>query len=80
MPRTLSSARHARLAELVAQYRQEARLTQAQVAAALDRHQPFISGIEAGQRRVDLVELLELAQVIGFDPHEIVTELLKTES
>lgn len=75
MTQTLSSARHKRLAELLIRYREEAGMTQSDVARALGRHQPFVSTIEAGQRRIDVVELLDIAAVIGFDPHEIVREL-----
>jgi transcriptional regulator with XRE-family HTH domain len=72
------SRRHQRLAELIAQYRREADLKQADVAKELGRHQPLITNMENGQRRIDVVELLELAEIIGFDPHVVVDELLKT--
>lgn len=77
MPRTLRSVRQTRLAELLTHYREAAGLTQADVARALGRHQPFVSTIEAGQRRVDVVELLDLARVIGFDPGALIVELLQ---
>ncbi len=76
MPSSLRSARHARLAELLVHYREKAGLRQSDVAAALGRHQPFVSNIEAGERRIDVVELLEFAKILGFDPHEIIAELL----
>ena len=53
----------------------EAGLKQADVARELGRHQPFITSIENGQRRIDVVEFLQLAQVIGFDPHEVLRML-----
>ena len=77
MPSSLRSARHARLAELLIGYWEQAGLKQSDVAAALGRHQPFISNIEAGERRVDVVELLQLAEILGFDPHELIAELMK---
>lgn len=75
MPRTLSSARHKRLAELLIEYREQSDLTQTEVARSLRRYQPFISAIEAGQRRVDVVELLDIAKAIGFDPSELLRRL-----
>ena len=75
MPRTISSARQKRLAELLVGYREAANLTQQDVAKTLGRHQPFISAIEAGQRRVDVVELLDLAEAIGFDPIDLLDSL-----
>ncbi|GJE61109.1 helix-turn-helix domain-containing protein [Methylobacterium trifolii] len=78
MPRTLRSRRHQRLAELIIGYREAAGLRQVEVAERLGRHQPFLSAIEAGQRRLDLIELLDLAEAIGFDPHDLITALLDT--
>lgn len=75
MPRSLSSARQRRLAELLVQYREEAGLNQVDVANALGRHQPFISNLESGQRRLDVVEFLDLADAIGFDPAHLLQEL-----
>jgi transcriptional regulator with XRE-family HTH domain len=76
MASSLRSARHTRLAEMLAQHRRDANLKQAEVAQRLGRHQPFIANIEAGERRVDLVELLDLAEAIGFDPCKLIEELL----
>ena len=79
MPRSLSSARQRCLAELLIRFREEAGLNQAEVAAKLGRHQPFVSNLESGQRRLDVVELLDLAQAIGFDPHQLIREISEVE-
>lgn len=73
------SARHQRLAELLAHHRELSGLHQSQVAARLGRHQPFIANIESGQRRVDVPELLAIAAIIGLDPHLAIDELLRLE-
>ena len=78
MSRSIRSARHRRLAELLLRYREAASLKQAELAARLGRHQPYISNIEAGQRRVDLAELIDLSEAIGFDLHELLDELVRT--
>ncbi len=75
MPASFRSPRYRRLAELLVQHRLAAGLKQADVAEVLGRHQPLITNMENGQRRIDVVELLELAEIIGFDPHEILDEL-----
>ena len=75
MARTLGSARHRRLTELLVQRREAAGLTQGEVAAALGRHQPFISNIESGERRIDMIELLDLAAVVGFDIHQLIDDV-----
>jgi HTH-type transcriptional regulator/antitoxin HipB len=78
MPSSFRSPRHQRLAELLVAARQAAGLRQADVAAGLGRHQPLITNMENGQRRIDVVELLDLAEIVGFDPHAILDELRKT--
>lgn len=75
MAKTLHSPRHRRLAELLLQQRLASGLTQAEVAKAMGRHQPFIANIENGDRRVDVVELIDLAEIIGFDVRDIVDQL-----
>lgn len=47
------------------QARQKAELTQSQVAERLGRSQSFVSKIESGERKIDPIELLELARVYG---------------
>jgi transcriptional regulator with XRE-family HTH domain len=79
MPRSLRSARHLRVAEILMRYREAAGLKQAEVAKALGRYQPFVSNVESGQRRIDVVELLEFAEAIGFDPHALLDEVIKTK-
>lgn len=76
MPSSFRSARHKRLAEIISEERQRAGLHQADVARRLGRHQPFIANIESGQRRVDVTEFLQIAQVIGFDPQMAVAALI----
>jgi HTH-type transcriptional regulator/antitoxin HipB len=77
MAKSLYTERHIRLAALLTERRKQAGLTQVAVAAALGRHQPFIANIENGERRLDVVEFLALAEIIGFDPHEVLGELQK---
>jgi transcriptional regulator with XRE-family HTH domain len=43
--------------------RESANLTQLQVAKKLNKHPPHISKIESGERRIDIVELIELCQI-----------------
>lgn len=46
--------------------------TQRAAADALGRPQSFVSDIETGQRRVDVVELLELADAYRLDPCAVI--------
>jgi transcriptional regulator with XRE-family HTH domain len=51
--------------------RQQANLTQVELARRLGKPQSVVSGYESGKRRVDLVEFLVIARALGADPVEI---------
>lgn len=78
MPKTLRSARQIRLIDLLVEQRKRAGLSQAQLSERLGRFQSVISSIESGGRRVDVVELLDIAEVIGLDVHALIDELIAT--
>ncbi len=78
MPKTLRSPRQLRLIELLVMRRKAAGLSQAALAEALGRYQSVIAAMESGSRRIDVVELLDIADVIGFDVHELIDALRKT--
>jgi transcriptional regulator with XRE-family HTH domain len=67
MSQTLSSARHEALIALLIEKRKKAGLTQTELAKKLKQHQSFVARVESGQRRIDVVELLDFADAIGFD-------------
>lgn len=75
MPKSVHSERHKLIAATLAERRKAAGLTQAQVAKVLGRHQPFVANIESGERRVDLVELLDIAAIIDLDIEGLVRKL-----
>lgn len=78
MAKTLHSKRQDVLVTAIAEHRRAKGLSQAQVAKALGRHQPFIANIESGERRVDLLELLALADIIELDVHALIDRLQRT--
>lgn len=75
MAKAIHSARHRRLVELLIQRRRDAGLTQAELARRLGQHQSFVARLESGERRIDVVELFELAEVIGFDIGDVISVL-----
>ena len=58
--------------------RREANLTQIEVAERLGRTQTFISEIERGLRRVDVLELIVLSQALGADPRNLFAEIARS--
>lgn len=61
---------HRVLVRALAQSRRDVGLQQAELAARLGKDQSYISNIERGQRRVDVVEFYVIAKAIGVDPIE----------
>ena len=66
--KTLGSARHKVLVDLIVAKREAAGLTQSQLAEKIGEYQSFVARLESGQRRIDVIEFLELASILGFDP------------
>ena len=80
MPKTLRSPRHEALRVLLIKERKQAGLTQTKVAKKLRRYQSFVAMVEGGQRRLDVVEFLDFAEAIGFDPRSAIKHLLSVKS
>lgn len=55
--------------------RKDAGLTQVDIAERLDKPQSFVSKYERGERRLDVVEFIDVARAIGIDPCSIVENL-----
>lgn len=52
-------------------------MSQRDLAAKIGRDQGMIARIESAQRRVDLVELIELLSALGRDPAKEIRNLVK---
>ena len=63
MKKTIYSQEHKDIVERLKQARKEASLEQIEVAKKLGRTQSFISKLESGQRRIDLVQLKAFAKL-----------------
>jgi len=75
MPKTIYRPEYTVLVELVRELRLNAGLTQTEVSEKLGITQPKLSDVERGSRRLDLVELRDLAVICGTSLPEVVTEL-----
>ena len=63
--------------KLLREVREESGLTQAQLAEALSETQSFISKCERGERRLDVIELINFCKVFGIDLSDFVERLEK---
>ena len=70
LSRTLGTSRHRALIAFLTQKRKDAGLSQSELAKALGEYQSFVARMESGQRRVDVVEYENLAEILKFDVYE----------
>jgi transcriptional regulator with XRE-family HTH domain len=67
MPKSVFSPRYRRFRDLLIQARKDAELTQTELADRLQRPQSFVSKYENGERRLDLIEFLDVANALHID-------------
>ncbi|MBI2252419.1 MAG: helix-turn-helix transcriptional regulator [Armatimonadetes bacterium] len=67
MPKTIHSKEHKKLIEKLKTARLAAGFTQKQVAESLKKPQSYISKIEAGEQRIDIIELKQFAALFKKD-------------
>ena len=77
MARSFDSPQHEALRAFLVQQRKKAGLRQVDLAKRLKRRQDYISYVETGQKLVEVVELMEWADAIGFDPKDAIKALAK---
>lgn len=75
--KTLYSKEHKILLEQLYQLRVSSGLTQQDLAAKLKVPQSFISKIESGERRLDIIELREICKCLNTDLKEFIAQLEK---
>jgi transcriptional regulator with XRE-family HTH domain len=77
MVQAINASAYQALPKLLIEARQQSGFLQAQVAAQLQKPQSFVSKYESGDRRLDVIELMEILKVLGIDIHEFLN-LLQT--
>lgn len=74
MPKTIYRHEYDVLLTLIKKHRKESGLTQVACSTALGRPQSFMSDVETGSRRLDVVQLRDLCNVLGIDLPALITE------
>ena len=77
MEKSIYTGEALRFRQLLIKARKAAGLTQVELAKRLGEFQSFVSRYERGERRLDVVEFLEVAKAIGIDPRRLLGELMK---
>ena len=74
--KTLRSRGHRTLIQVLVAARKQAGLTQRDLASRLKRPRVFVGRFEAGERRIDVIEFIEIAKVLDLDPRKLFEKLL----
>ena len=76
--KTLRSRENDALIALLVKARQEAGITQRDLAHLLKRPRSFVSRIESGERRLDVVEFVAVAAALKIDPVALFTRFVRS--
>jgi transcriptional regulator with XRE-family HTH domain len=68
MQKSLKSPEYARLVAMLVAVRKRVRISQQPMAKKLGRPQSLIAKYEGGERRIDVIEFIEIARALGADP------------
>lgn len=80
MPKSLRSPRQLQLQSLLADLRKSKNLTQSEVAARLNRPQSFVAKYEGGERRLDIVEFIDVAEALGVEPCDLLAKIVPKQA
>ncbi|MER9344790.1 helix-turn-helix domain-containing protein [Mesorhizobium sp. M0601] len=75
MPKSLRSARQRRLLKRLIAARKTKGVTQTQVADMLGRPQSFVAKYEGGERRLDVIEFLDVTEALDINPCELLAQM-----
>lgn len=75
MTKSVFTEEYNRFRLLLIRERKIAGLTQVDVAGRISRPQSFVSKYEQGERRLDVVEFLQIVRAIGISPVEFIKRL-----
>lgn len=75
MATSIHSTRHQLLRKLLVEQRAKSGLSQQALADKLGRPQSFVSKYENGERDLSVVDFVELAKAIGFDPGSMIRKV-----
>jgi transcriptional regulator with XRE-family HTH domain len=75
--KSVHSAGQTAFCELIIKARKSAGLTQHELGKRLHKPQSFIAKYEGGERRIDVVEFIEICKAIGADPNKLLKVLMQ---
>ena len=75
MAKSLHTSEYEAFRKLLLTAREEAGLTQLEVATRLSKPQSFVAKYEGGERRLDVIEFMEICEALKVDPNILINKL-----
>ena len=80
MEKSLKSAEYVRLIALLIATRQKVGIPQQALAKKLGKPQSFVAKYEGGERRLDVVEFIAIAEALGADPLKLLRRFVREKA
>ena len=75
MAKSLHTPEYEHFRSILINARDDLRVTQTEISMRLGRPQSFVAKYEGGERRLDIIELLQVCAALEIDPHKIISEM-----
>jgi transcriptional regulator with XRE-family HTH domain len=79
MTRSIHTEQYRLFIQLLRESREKSGLTQQNVADSLGMPQSFVAKYERSERRLDVIEFLEVCEILEIRPNSIIRKLAGTE-
>lgn len=80
MSKSLRTPLQQQLQDSLVKLRKSKNLTQADLALKLGRPQSFVAKYEGGERRLDVVEFVDVAHALEIDPSALLSDVIQQVS
>ena len=75
MQKSIYKPKNNLLRQLLAEARRASGFTQIALSLKLRKPQSFVSKYESGERRLDVIEFIEISKALGVDPAKIIKKI-----
>ena len=75
MTASVFSEKYVQFRELLTKYRKDKLITQVDLAERLGKPQSYVSKYESGERRLDVIEFIEVCEALQIDPNTVINQI-----
>ena len=76
MAKSIFTSQHRSFVGALRDIRRGRRVTQVELSARVQKDQSYVSNIERGQRRIDVIEFMAIARALDYDPAALFGEIV----